>query len=218
MSADLTAFPHTAAKLRKQFAAAELDRESLRRPLERCDLAVCQGMCCHDGIYLEDDEAEVLAALAVTEADFFHALGLRLPRSVIVEGSFRGLVQGPKTATVSCSWRDRVANYPAHFTDTACCFLVADGRCGLQVLSESRGKHRWHFKPTGCWLHPLTLERPWPSCIGLEDEASDPFRLPGYDGFVTRTQCGRRCATGAPAAETLREELDFLSALLGRSW
>src|SRR5438067_126581 len=153
-----TAFPQTEALLRERFADACVDAESLRRPLQRCDLAVCKGMCCHDVVYLEDDEAEVLRELAVREADFFAALGLRLPELVVIEGSFLGLVEGPKTATVPRAWRDRVPNYPPHFADTACCFLLQDGRCSLQVLSEARGKHRWHFKPTGCWLHPLTTD------------------------------------------------------------
>src|SRR5262249_39927929 len=128
----LTAFPRTEGLLRERFADAALDVASLRRPLQRCDLAGCKGMCCHAGGYLEDDEAEVLRELAVHEADFFAALGLGLPESVVVEGSFRGLVEGPKTATVPRAWRDRVPNYPAHFPDTACCFLLEDGRCSLQ--------------------------------------------------------------------------------------
>src|SRR5581483_10295109 len=145
----LTAFPRTEASLRDQLAGAPVHVESLRRPLVSCDLALCKGMCCHDGVYLGDDEAEVLADLAERETDFFRDLGLRLPDSVIVKGSFFGLVEGPKTATVPHAWRGRVADYPAHFSDTACCFLLEDGRCSLQVLSEARGKHRWFYKPTG---------------------------------------------------------------------
>ena len=144
------------------------------------------------------------------------SLKLQLPEKVIVDGSFLGLVEGPKTATVPRVWRDRVANYPAHFEDTACCFLLDDGRCSLQALSMARSKHRWYYKPTGCWLHPLTTDHAPPCCIGLHDDSSDPFRLPNYNGFVTRTFCGNRSETGPPARETLREELAFLGAILQR--
>ena len=212
----LTAFPQTEALLRQQLADAPVHVESFRRPLLPCDLAVCKGMCCHDGVYLGDDEATVLDELAVREADFFREQGLRLPESVVVEGSFHGLVEGPKTATVPRSWRDRVEGYPAHFPDTACCFLLEDGRCSLQVLSLARGLHKWHYKPTGCWLHPIVTDRDPARPLGVHDDASDPFRWPGYDGFVSRSFCGKRCESGPPASETLREELEFLGRIIRR--
>src|SRR5438067_10441065 len=144
----LTAFPQTEAVLRQQFAGAKFAVASLQRPLAPCDLAVCKGMCCHDGVYLEDDEAEVIAELALREADFFREQGLPLPTSAVVHSNFHGLMSGPKTATVPRKWRGRVEGYPAHFEATACCFLLEDGRCGLQVLSVARGRHRWYYKPT----------------------------------------------------------------------
>src|SRR5207248_569662 len=105
----LTAFPQTEAALRGQLATAGLAVESLRRPLQRCDLSVCRGMCCHDGVYLEEDEARVIADLAEREADFFRSLGLDLPRLAVVEGDFHGLMSGPKTATIPRAWANRVA-------------------------------------------------------------------------------------------------------------
>ncbi len=214
----LTAFPRTEDSLRRQLAQTAVAVESLRRPLPRCDLAVCKGMCCHDGVYLSDEEAEVIAGLALNEAEFFRGLGLILAGSVVVDGNFLGLVSGPKTATVPRVWRERVPDYPAHFADTACCFLLPDGRCSLQVLSEARGHHRWYYKPTGCWLHPLVTDFSPGAPLGLHDDRSDPFRVPGYPGFVSRTVCGRCCATGPPACATLEDELTFLGAIVGRQF
>jgi hypothetical protein len=213
----LTAFPETEAKLRQQLGRAPLAVASLGRPLARCDLALCQGMCCHDGVYLEEEEAAVLAELAGREAEFFHVRGLTLPTPAVVEGNFHDRMVGPKTATVPRVWRGRVEGYPAHFPDTACCFLLHDGRCGLQVLSAERGLHRWFYKPTGCWLHPLTTDYSADAPLGLHDAHSDPYRFPGYDGFLSRTFCGHTCRQGPPAFETLREELSFLGAILGRN-
>ena len=48
----LTAFPRTEAHLRRTLAAAPLHVASLRRPLRRCALERCRGMCCYDGVYL----------------------------------------------------------------------------------------------------------------------------------------------------------------------
>jgi hypothetical protein len=212
-----TAFPKAEAQLRHELAEAKLNVESLRRPLVRCDLNTCLGMCCHDGVYLSEDEAPVLADLVEREGDLFRALGLDLPCSPVVEGSFLGLVSGPKTATVPRVWTNRVEGYPAHFPDTACCFLLQDGRCSLQVLSETRGYHRWFYKPTGCWLHPLTTDGDLPFPLVLHDAASDPFRISGYPGFVSRTFCATAIQSRPPAFETLREELAFLGTILGRN-
>jgi hypothetical protein len=212
----LTAYPQTEATLRQQFATARFEIASLERPLSPCDLTVCKGMCCHDGVYLEDDEAEVIAELAESEAGFFRGLGLTLPEAVVDHGNFLGLMSGPKTATVPRRWRGRVEGYPEHFEETACCFLLDDGRCALQMLSTAKGLHRWYYKPTGCWLHPLTTHYSPDAEIGLHDERSDPFRLPNYDGFVSRTFCGSCSVQGPPARETLREELTFLGVILGR--
>jgi hypothetical protein len=212
----LTAYPQAEAALRTQLANAPVASTTLKRPLARCELSHCGGMCCHDGIYLENDEPAVLTELAEREAEFFHSLGLELPERVVVHGEFREMVSGPRTALVPRVWRGRVQNYPAHFEDTACCFLTEDGRCGLQVLSVARGKHRWYYKPIGCWMHPLTMDcEPAPS-IGLHTIQTDPYRLPGYEGFVSRTFCAHSCESGPPASETLQEELTMLGVILGR--
>jgi hypothetical protein len=212
----LTAFPSTEGLLREQLTGAGIHVESFHRPLRGCDLAECKGMCCHDGVYLEADEAEVVASVARQEATFFHSLGLGVPTPAVVEGNWRDLIVGPKTATVPRAFSRRVPGYPSHFNDTACCFLTEDGRCGLQVLSAARGHHRWHFKPTGCWLHPIRTDHSPSHPLGLCDERTDPFHFDDYPGFVSRSFCGRTPADGPPAYETLREELLFLGSILGR--
>lgn len=214
----LTAFPQTEASLRRQLAQVPVHADSFRRPLARCSLAHCRGMCCHDGIYVEDEEARIVKRLARREADFFRDLGLTLPRRVIVTATWKGLVSGKKTAVAPRPFSTLVEDFPAHFSDTACVFLAADGRCGLQVLSEARGLHPWYYKPTGCWLHPLSLDHGGSGALGLSDENSDPFRLPGYDGFVSRTFCGRTASGGQPAGAVLRDELEFLGRIVGRDF
>jgi hypothetical protein len=212
----LTAYPRAEAWLRDYLAHAPVAVDTLRRPLTRCELTACQGMCCHDGIFLDNDEPAVLTELVQREGDFFRSLGLTLPEPVVVHGEFKDMVSGPRTALVPRSWRGRIEGFPAHFEDTACCFLLDDGRCSLQVLSAARGKHRWYYKPIGCWMHPLTMDCTPEPAIGLHTLQSDPYRLPGYEGFVSRTFCANACQGGSPAYETLREELTMLGAIIGR--
>ena len=193
----LTAYPRTEAFLRRTLVTAPVHFDSLLRPLRRCDLEQCKGMCCYDGIYLSLEEADVVAQLARTEADFFHGIGLHLPRKVVVRSSWENLISGKKTAVAPWPVPQTVEGFPPHFHATACVFHLADGRCGLQALSEAHGRHPWHFKPTGCWLHPLTslyTDRPG---LGLHDEKTDPCRLPHYDGFIAHALRPNRRARAA---------------------
>ncbi|NNE93582.1 MAG: hypothetical protein HKN23_18190, partial [Verrucomicrobiales bacterium] len=53
----------------------------------------------------------------------------------------------------------------------------------------------------------------------LNDEETDPHKFPDYDGFVSRTHCGKICAEGEgkPAYQTLKPELDMLGRIGGRN-
>jgi hypothetical protein len=176
-------------------------------------------MCCYDGVYVNDEEAAVIEEVARQEADFLRELGLNLGERVIVDGEWEGMVSGKKTALVPHAFSQQVPGFPAHFKDTACVFHMDDGRCGLQVLSEARGHHPWYFKPFTCWLHPISLspgEEGQEAVIVVESEATDPYRFPGYDGFVEQTLCGRTAPCGRPAREVLAEEIALLGAITGR--
>jgi hypothetical protein len=179
-------------------------------------------MCCYDGVYVDDSTAAVLRRVAREEAPFFRDLGLTLPPEVIVEGEWNGLVSGLKTAVVPRPFSAQVEGFPAHFEDTACAFLLPDGRCSLQVLSLARGRHPWYYKPTTCWLHPITIEPPATEGAGptvrLEDEASDPYCQADYPGYAPHTFCGRRSPAGRPGSEVLAPELAFLGAIAGRDF
>jgi hypothetical protein len=215
----LTAYPGTEVALRSTLATAPLDAPSFARPLARCSLAACRGMCCYDGVYVNDEEAEVIEEVVRQEAGFFSKLGLNLAERVIVDGEWEGQVSGKKTAVVPHAFASEVPHFPEHFKDTACVFHLDDGRCGLQVLSEARGHHPWYYKPFTCWLHPISLapgEEGQGAAILVESATSDPYRVPGYDGFVEQTFCGRTAPCGRPAREVLAEEIALLGAITGR--
>jgi len=212
----LTAYPDDEASLRRRLAAGRVDAESFRRPVARCEIAVCRGMCCHDGVYVSPECAAVIERAAVKHADFFAGLGLRLPDPIIVEGEWAWKKGGLKTAVMPRTFSKAVQGFPPHFTDTACVFLTNDGLCSLQLLSQHRGRHPWYYKPVKCWMHPITLEGDERSVLILHNDRTDPYRFAGYDGFVSKIFCGKTCPGGEPASAVLSDELAFLSRIVGR--
>jgi hypothetical protein len=209
----LTAFPDTEKWLREACADAELDISAFQRRLARCDLAGCRGMCCYDGVYVDRNTAEVLQRISRERAADFEEIRLTLPSAVITEGIWRDHSSGLKTATKPVDIRSKVSGFPDHFDDTSCVFRADDGRCSLQTLGAKTGRHPWFYKPLVCWLHPINVS---PERITIYDENTDPYRYPDYDGFASRTFCGRTAALGRPAYEVLRAELELLGHILGR--
>ena len=200
--------------MKERYANAWVDASAFELQIARCSLSTCRGMCCYDGVYVDDETAVVLKDLARTRASDFSEMGLPLPKDVIVHEEWHdGTVSGEKTATKPFPFRSLVGEFPSHFNETACVFHLDDGRCGLQVLAENDGKHPWFYKPLTCWLHPIDIS---PAEITIHNELNDPLRFPDYDGYVSRTICGRECRNGSPARDVLREELDFLGQILDR--
>ncbi len=216
-TAGLTAYASDEALLRERLTRGIIDTRSFRRPLGRCDISRCRGMCCYDGVYVSEASAAIISNLAGEHAAFFTALGLDIPPRVIVEGDWAGR-DGLKTAVRPHPFSEMVEGYPQHFNDTACVFLTSDGRCSLQVLSEHLGRHPWFYKPVKCWMHPITLGGQAQDLLLLHSKDTDPYRLPHYGGFVSTIFCGRTCPGGAPASEVLAPEVIFLSQIVGRDF
>jgi hypothetical protein len=207
-----TVFSKSAAILKEQYADAKFDFAEFQRELTRCSLSTCRGMCCYGGVKVDDETATVLQQLAIERVSDFRNMGLSLPELVVESTEWHG-VAGNITALKPFPFNSLVANYPKHFDQTACVFLLDDSRCGLQVLGELDGKHPWYYKPFSCWLLPIKI---YDGEIHLFDYDSDPFRFPDYDGFISSIHCGRTSECGKPAVITLRAELEFLGQLLGR--
>ena len=217
--ASFSAFRDTLDGLGDLVREMEIDHIALSRPLSRCELGRCRGTCCHDGVYLDRDEVNVLSDLLLHHRAEIEALGAPLPPEPIVHGEWRGYVSGPKTATRPEPMAERAENYPSHFPDTACVFLLSDSRCSLQQFAVNQSLDPWHYKPATCWLHPLAIEQPDDGSVilTLHDSESDPQRFPDYDGFGSRTPCGvSPVAGGQPAWQVLSAELQRLGDIGGR--
>lgn len=159
----------------------------------------------------------VVLALKQRVADEHRALldeiGLDLPEDVVADGDWKGKTAGAKTAVKPFPFSQLVERFPPHFEDTACVFHLPDGRCGLQVLAVKLDVHPWHFKPTGCWLHPIQILPGSPPIVRLPSRETDPYRFDEYDGYVSQTRCGEDVEAGQPAYRLLDAELEAISRL-----
>ena len=194
MSAEpVTIFHETVKGLALALTEAAVDHHAFEKPLPVCELAKCRATCCHDGVVLSSEEAEVLS---------------RDSEGIIELGDGR-----LKTETVVVP-SDRFADdFPGHFPKTRCVFLDEKHRCLWQHRGVNEGKHPWFYKPTSCWMHPLILKteagRPLLTLLSRgEDEA----------GFATFTQCGRSKVGAPPARESLKMELEMLGLISGRNF
>ena len=213
----LTAFP-SAEEVLRNLLSGEVCSTTFKRRISRCNLEQCRGNCCYDGIFIDAGTAESLRALVAENRDFFESLGLEMPKEVVVQGEWRGQYHGLKTALRQQGFSKMIEDYPPHFEDTACVFLVEDGRCSLQVLAERDGRHRWFYKPEGCWLHPIRVTKAEEGALVLHDEATEPYSYPDYPAFTTATFCGRSDPAGEPAFEVLAEEIELLSKITGHDY
>lgn len=191
-----------------------MDHEAFAPRIAACRLENCRATCCHDGVWLSEEEARTLSALAGEHADLFRSWGVDLPDEPILPAGREW-----KTATREARPGELAGDYPAHFPRTRCVFLDPQHRCAWQRLAVECGRDPWFWKPLTCWIHPLLIRsggsgsRP---TLTLPSPETDNQRRPGYPGFSSCTHCGRPDSSGQPAGDTLRPELVRLGSICGR--
>lgn len=166
--------------------------------LHYCDINQCQGICCSDGAFLARGEEKRITKIVEKHPEHFS----HLPKNYIINGDWEGN-DGRKTAVRKFVYREK----PAHFSNTRCVFTESDGKCSLQTLAVKLGKHKWHYKPMGCWLFPLESEE-----TGLvsppRTRREDPNNMgKSYPGFATFTPCGKHDVKGKVWWIALKEEV-----------
>lgn len=185
-----SAFPQSIAQLARQLQEAAVDHESFEMPLPLCQLHECKATCCHDGVVISDEEAQVLGEDIVTLPD-----GRK------------------KTRTVEASADQQADDFPAHFPKIRCVFLDDQHRCEWQLKSVAEGKHPWFYKPISCWMHPLLVsERDGRPLLTLRHPEKDETN------FATHTPCGKLKEGAEPARVTLKMEFEMLSEISGRDF
>ncbi|CAK0779931.1 DUF3109 family protein [Azospirillaceae bacterium] len=201
--------------LRRMLRRKRIDIGSLRRKVRRCCLDECLGMCCAGGVGLSRDEKNVIERLAADHRALFAEIGLGLPERIVETVRILWLFPVYKTCVRPHPFRERLQGFPDHFPNAACVFMLNDGRCALQMVSERLGLHSWHYKPVSCWLQPLKVGFPRDVSLYLPNTETDLSRHAEYPGYVVWTRCGRTCWEGKPAYEVYREEILFLEAVTG---
>ena len=186
----VSAFPRSIQTLARQLQEAAVDHEAFEIPLPLCHLQECRATCCHDGVMVSDEEAEVLGRGVIELAD-----GRK------------------KTETIPASGEQLAENFPNHFSKTRCVFLDEQHRCMWQLKSVEERKHPWFYKPISCWMHPLLVAE-------QDGRPVLTVRHPERDetNFATHTPCGQLMAGADPARMTLKMELEMLSEISGRDF
>lgn len=205
------------AVLRPVIRSMQIDFRALARPVRSCDLAICHGACCYDGVYLTSEERATIVDLTEDGNSELKGVGLKLDGSAVEFGHFRDRCSGVKTAVKAVPMSERVKDYPAHFANTRCVLSLDDGRCSLEALALKEGRDRWFYKPFTCWMHPLSIfyrdGEPW---LTLHSAETDPQSYEDYPGFTAETHCGRECPGGQPAYRVFGRELSRLGEIGGR--
>jgi len=181
--------------LARQLAEAAVDHGAFEKALAVCELTKCRATCCHDGVILSQEEADVLKELGAEE-------GIEIRK-----GGKIG------TKTVLARNEELGETYPEHFAKTRCVFLDEEHRCQWQLRALSEGKHPWYYKPFSCWLHPVLIDlregRPLITMRSREDDEA---------AFASHTPCGQAIKGAAPARESLAMELQMLGEISGRDF
>jgi len=211
----LDPLPDTKRYFKKRLFRAPIDFESFGTPLKLCDLADCHGMCCYDGVCVDEDEIHYLSAILDAHPKHFEELGLRSDNA-FEEACFLG-TDTMKTRTRKYKY-PKSANFPKHFEKTRCAFRYEDGRCSLQGLAMEHGEHPWAYKPFSCWLHPISLERDERTIVWLPTKKTDHLKEKKYPGYAPYTGCGCAVEGGKPAYKVLKQEIETLGAIVGRDF
>jgi len=225
---NLTAYPQTEKICRDELSQATLNINSFKQSRQRCSLSSCHGMCCNEGAQVNEETAAIIQRIVKEEAEFFKSLGLDLPKEVITDfgkykefREWKGLGSIKKTAVKEKPFSNLIKDYPQHFKNTACVFLLDDSRCSLQELSKAKGLHPWYYKPFICWLFPILIAPDENQIeISLPSPETEPWYLPDndYAGFFTQVPCGKLADCGQLGYILLQEEFKFLSEIVGRNF
>lgn len=195
MNHSSTAYKESAQLLGNQLREAALDHEAFESGLAVCELDQCRATCCHDGVILSKEEAQILSEMDDRDGIF-----------EIEPGRF-------KTRTVEVEASQLPDGFPSHFPKTRCVYLDAQHRCYWQLKALEERKHPWFYKPFSCWMHPVLITRSeGRPRLTILPRAQDSSRFASY------TPCGQTRSCAAPARLALRSELEMLGELAQRDF
>lgn len=195
-------------KIYKEKVHSEFVRSFSQEPKLSFQCSSCEAFCCYDGAYIsEEEEKKIKAFVREHEDQFSH-----LPEEYIVDGNWRNIVTGRKTATKPYFYQ--MEGYPAHFEQTRCVFVLPNNECSLQRVATDLDYHPWKIKPRTCWLFPLRkgvnneIKAP-----PKQNERDDDYVDETYPGYIKYLPCGKDTKGGVEWYNLLKQEIlydDFL--------
>ena len=120
-------------------------------PIQRCGWPSCRAACCVYGTWLSEAEMHQLQHHSAQ-------ISPHLPEAHRAPDTWFGEETDEDELRRNTIWHTRVVPDADHYGGSACVFLRADFKCGLQVASEAMGQSAWFLKPYYCILHPLDLD------------------------------------------------------------
>lgn len=148
--------------------------------------AGCEAKCCLDGVYLDEDEAEVIKAFVAKYKDEFPDV----PDEFIihVKSMYEGMPDEIKTIAVPHNYK--CDDFPEHFNKTKCIFVDDDGFCLLQKVAARHNLHPWAAKPRVCWAFPMEDIRYGMLYRPPRNQQEDDFYVEGeFPGYVSCLPC-----------------------------
>ncbi|HNV85892.1 MAG TPA: hypothetical protein PKL97_02855 [Candidatus Omnitrophota bacterium] len=208
-----TAFPKTEERLRERIQSVEWGLfENYRQIPCSSVFQQCRGICCSLKVAVTQEELAVLRQLLKDQAVLFREMGIRIRKDIAAidpETGFQCLAKKRRGFSELNKIIHGILNRNGPFGLNwktlrnllyACVFLMKDGTCALQRISERLGQHRWFYKPVNCWKYPFGIAD---ATLILPDPKDHPH-FPCYRG------------KGLPVREACAEELALLSGIIRR--
>ena len=158
----MTGFPLLEEDLRRTVREAALDYESFQTPIRACDLRKCRGMCCHDGVFVGEEERKVIGEVFLEGTFSRQSRGGRGGSQSDGAGDFfekRG--KSWKTRTLAATEDELGVGFPEHFPKTRCVFLDENEHWVYSVRRWRRGSILGFGSrfPVGCTLWAFERRR-----------------------------------------------------------
>lgn len=196
-------------QFQQSLSGAVLDVPAFLTKLAHCTYEPASCYCCAMGAYVTAGEAEQVRTQIHQKPNFFDYINVnKAPLTQWENRTQEHFVQKP------CSYT--LPNLkPEHHT--ACSMRDDAGRCSLQSLAMSEGKHPWWYKPLECWLFPIVIVPGTPPRITLASHVPGLYGEEENPDFLQHARCAQTDEkSGAPAYQKLAQELEMLGKLLKR--
>ncbi|MCH5584067.1 ATP-binding protein [Shimazuella sp. AN120528] len=182
----------------------QLEQEYGTEPKIRSCALKCEAICCYDGVYLLEDEEEMLKTTVHRYPEYFQ----HLPEEFIVDGNWQNIQIGRKTAVKPHTYTSE--HFPIHFEKTRCVFALENGLCSLQKAATELDFHPWKFKPTACWSFPIRWKSGKISGPPAREEQDPDYIDENYPGYSKFVPCAKHQNDGISWFKHYQQELQYL--------